>query len=154
MGPCCEWAEMTQEFLAGVHSIVEPLLIQLGFHLDDVDDNVDEGGRRGSVIFYRSEDCKIQVYDSSRDGSINCMIAPVDAPNVFGPYDRSKKWQYLPRYAIWQGVPPEEIMKDKLPVDFPTTTQFLESVRRRIEKYYPVAHAGVIATEGPEWRPW
>jgi hypothetical protein len=45
-------------------------------------------------------------------------------------------------------------MKDKLPVDFPTTTQFLESVRRRIEKYYPVAHAGVIATEGPEWRPW
>jgi hypothetical protein len=145
---------MTQEFLAGVRSIVEPLLTQLGFCLDEVDDGVDEGGRAGSVVFYRSKDCKIQVYDSSRDGSINCMIAPVDAPNVFGPHDRSKKWQYLPRYAIWQGVPLEEIMKDKLPVDFPTTSQFLESVRARIEKYYPVAHAGVIATEGPEWRPW
>jgi hypothetical protein len=145
---------MTQEFLDGVRSIVEPLLVQLGFCLDAVDDNVDEWGRPGSVVFYRSEDCKIQVYASSREGSINCMIAPLDAANVFGPHDRSGKWQYLPRYAIWQGVSPEEIMKDKLPVDFPTTSQFLESVRHRIEKYYPVAHDGVIATEGPEWRPW
>jgi hypothetical protein len=150
MGTCYGWDEMTQEFLAGVHSIVEPLLIQLGFYLDEVDDSVDEGGRRGSVVFYRSKDCKIQVYDSSREGSINCMIAPLDASNVFGPYDRSKKWQYLPRYAIWQGVPLEEIMKDNLPIDFPTTSQFLESVRRRIEKYYPVAHAGVLEMYGDE----
>lgn len=139
---------MTQEFLAGVQSFVEPLLIQLGFSLDEVDDDVDEGGRTGSVVFYRANDCKIQVYDSAREHSINCMIAPLDAPNVFGPYDKSKKWQYLPRYALWQGVPPEEIMKDKLPIDFPTTSQFLESVRRRIEKYYPVAHAGVLERYG------
>ena len=139
---------MTQEFLDGVHSIVEPLLIQLGFHLDEFDDAIDEGGRWGSVVFYRSSDCKIQVYDSTRDGSINCMIAPLDAPDVFGPSDRSEKWQYLPRYAIWQGVPVEEIMKDKLPVDFPTTSQLLESVRRRIEKYYSIAHAGVLERYG------
>jgi hypothetical protein len=83
---------MTQEFLAGLHSIVEPLLIELGFGQDEVDDDVDEGGRWDSVVFYRAKDCK--------------------------------------------------------------ATQSLESVRQRIEKYYPVAHAGVIATKGPEWRPW
>jgi hypothetical protein len=82
------------------------------------------------------------------------MIAPLDAPNTFGPYDRSGKWQYLPRFAIRQGVPLDEIMKDNLAVDFPTTTQLLESVRRRIEKYFPVAHDGVLEMEGPEyWNP-
>jgi hypothetical protein len=142
---------MTQEFLAGVRSIVEPLLNELGFQLDEYDGGVDEGGRKGSVVFFRSKDCKIQVYDSTRDGSINCMIAPLDAPNVFGPHDRSEKWQYLPRFAIRRGVPLEEVMKDKLSVDFPTANQFLESVRRRIEKYFPIAHEGILEMDGPEY---
>ncbi len=141
---------MTNDFLAEVRLIVEPLLIELGFHLEE-SDSVDEGGRRGSVVFFRSEDCKIQVYDSVRGGEINCMIAPLDAQNVFGLYDRSGKWQYLPRFAIRQGVPLEEIMKDKAPVEFPTSAQFLESVRRRIEKYFPVAHAGILEMKGPEY---
>ena len=102
-------------------------------------------------MFFRSEDCKIQVYDSLRGGEINCMIGPLDAQNVFGLYDRSGKWQYLPRFAIRQGVPLEEIMKDKAPVEFPTSAQFLESVRRRIEKYFPVAHAGILEMTGPEY---
>lgn len=137
---------MTQEFLAEVRSIVEPLLAELGFQLDGYDDSPDEGGRPQHIVYYRSNDCKIQVYQSSREGSTNCMIAPLDAPNGFGL--RTEKWQYLPRYAIWQGVPLEEIVKDKLPVDFPTSSQFLESVRDRIEKYYPVAHAGVLEMYG------
>lgn len=141
---------MTNDFLAEVRLIVEPLLIELGFHLEE-SDSVDEGGRRGSVVFFRCEDCKIQVYDSVRGGEINCMIAPLDAQNVFGLYDRSGKWQYLPRFAIRQGVPLEEIMKDKAPVEFPTSAQFLESVRRRIEKYFPVAHAGILEMKGPEY---
>lgn len=152
---------MTQEFLAGVRSIVEPLLNELGFEWDEYNDNVDEGdrdarqgGRRGAVVFFRSDDCKMQIYDSTRDGSINCMIAPLDAPNIFGPYDRSGKWQYLPRFAVRQGIPLEEIMKDNLAVDFPTTNQLLESVRNRIEKYFPVAHDGVLEMSGPEyWDP-
>jgi hypothetical protein len=72
---------MAQEFLAGVHAIVEPLLIELGFYLDELDDSVDEGGRRGSVVFYRSKDSKIQIYYSSREREINAMIGPLDAPN-------------------------------------------------------------------------
>jgi hypothetical protein len=141
---------MTQEFLAGVQSIVEPLLIQLGFQPDGYDDNVDEGGRNASVVFFRSKDCKIQVYDSARGGEINCMIAPLDSPNVLGLYDRSAKWQYLPMFAIRRGVPVEEVLKDKSPIDFPTTDQLLESVRNRIEKYFPVAHAAILEMEESE----
>jgi hypothetical protein len=142
---------MTEEFVAGVRSIVEPLLIGLGFQLDEYDGDVDEWGRRGSVVFFRSEDCLIQIYDSSRDGGLNCMIAALDAPKVFGPHDQSGKWQYLPRFALRQGVPLEEIGKDNLTVDFPTTRQLLESVRGRIEKYFPSAHEGILEMDGPEY---
>jgi len=79
MGTCDGWPVMTQEFLSGVRSIVEPVFTELGFQLDEYDDDVDEWGRKGSVVFFRSEDCKIQIYDSTRDGSINCMIAALDA---------------------------------------------------------------------------
>jgi hypothetical protein len=141
---------MTEEFLAGVRLIVEPLLIQLGFQLDESGDVV-EHGREASVVFFRSRDCKIQVYDAPREGEINCMIAPLDAANVFGLYDQSGKWQYLPRFAIRQGVPLDEIMKDNLAVEFPTTSQLLESVRGRIEKYFPIAHDGILEMDGPEY---
>lgn len=144
---------MTQDFLAGVRAIVEPLLINLGFQLDGYDDAVDEWGRRGAVVYFRSADCKIQIYDSSRDGSINCMIAPLGALNVFGPHDQSGMWQYLPRFALRQGVRLDEVRETALP-DFPTTDQFLESVRGRIERYFPIAHAGVLEMRGPEyWDP-
>lgn len=135
---------MTEAFLGEVRSIVEPLLKNLGFELDEYNDNVDEGGPKGAVVYFRSNDCKIQIYDSRRGASINCMIAPVDAANVFGPYDASGKWQYIVMFAIKQGVPREEIMKDKLPADFPTTRQRLEWVRGRIQRYFPIAHAGIL----------
>jgi hypothetical protein len=140
---------MTEVFLAGVRSIVEPLLVQLGFQLEEFGD-VDEHGRKASIVFFRSKDCKIQVYDAPREGEINCMIAPLDAANVLGLYDQSGKWQYLPRFAIRQGIPLEEIRETNLP-EFPTTNQSLESVRGRIEKYFPIAHDGVLEMNGPEY---
>ncbi len=124
---------MTHEFLSEVRSTVEPTLAQLGFQIDAFDDD-------------------IQVYRSTRADSVNCMIAPLGAAKVFGPYDQSKKWQYLPRFALRQGTPLEEIANDKLPVEFPTNSQQLEWVRGRIEKYFPVAHAGVLELFRPEWR--
>lgn len=144
------WAVKTQKFLAEVRSVVEPLLIELGFQLEEFGD-LEYKGRKASVVFFRSKDCKIQVYDVPQEGEINCMIAPLDAANEIGLYDQSGKWQFLPRFAIRQGVPLEEIMKDKSPVDFPTTAQFLESVRRRIEKYFPIAHDGILEMDGPEY---
>lgn len=135
---------MTEEFLAGVRSIVEPLLNELGFQLDEYDDDVVEGGANSSVVYYSSADCKIQIYESPRAASINCMIAPLDAPNVFGPSDRSGKWQYIVMLAIRQGIPRDEIRKDQLKVDFPTTTQRLEWVRGSIEKYFSIARDSIL----------
>ncbi|ATA29255.1 hypothetical protein MLM_3196A [Mycobacterium lepraemurium] len=139
---------MREELLNGVRSVVEPLLTQLGFQLDEYGD-VDVHGRKASVVYFRSNDCKIQVYDASREGEINCMIAPLDAANVIGLYDRSGEWQYLPRFAIRQSVSLDEIMRDSRTVDFPTTHQWLESVRDRIQKYFPVARDGVLEMGGP-----
>lgn len=142
---------MTQEFLVEVQSVVEPLLIKLGFQLDEYVDDVPEGGPKSSVVYYRSKDCKLQIYRSSREASINCMIAPLNAPNVFGPADTSGKWQYIVMFALKHGIPREEISKDKLPADFPTTGQRLEWLKGRIEKYYPVAHDGILEMRGPEY---
>lgn len=139
---------MTEEFLAGVRSIVEPLLIQLGFELDEFGDTV-EHGRKAYVVFFRSDDCKIQIYDAPREGEINCMIAPLDADNILGLYDRSEKWHYLPRFAIRRGVSLDEVMRDNPAIAFPTIDQSLEAVRERIKKYFPVAHDGVREMGGP-----
>jgi hypothetical protein len=82
---------VASEFSAEVQTIVGPLLERLGFALAEIDDNPDEGGRRQHVVYYRSNDCKIQIYESSREGAVNCMIAPADVLNEFGL--RAKKWQ-------------------------------------------------------------
>ncbi|MCV7079122.1 hypothetical protein [Mycobacterium szulgai] len=143
---------MTKEFLAEVGLIVEPLLNELGFQMDGHDDNVDEDGPTGAAVYFRSKDCKIQIYDSRRDASVNCMIAPLDAPNVFGPYDRSRTWQYLVMLAIKQGVPREEVIEDKLPSNFPTIRQRLEWVRGRIKRYFPAARSGILEMNRSEYR--
>lgn len=140
---------VTQQFLAGVRSIVEPLLSRLGFDLLEYDDSVGRGDAAASVVYFQSDDCKIQVYDSPRSGSINCMIATLDASNTFGPSDEKGEWQYLPRFAVLAGVPLDQIESDGLP-EFPTLSQWLESICRRIERYYPVAHEGVLKMAGPE----
>lgn len=47
-------------FSEDVQAIVGPLLAQLGFTLDEIDDSPDEGGRPQHVVYYRSNDCKIR----------------------------------------------------------------------------------------------
>jgi hypothetical protein len=61
---------MTQQFLTEVRSIVEPTLVGFGLQFEAYVDNVDEGGRFGYAAFYGSKDCKIQVYRSTRAGSV------------------------------------------------------------------------------------
>jgi hypothetical protein len=141
---------MTQEFLAEVRSIVEPLLNRLGFQLDEYDDEVVEAGARGAVVYFRSADCKIQIYNSPRGASVNCMIAPLDAHNVFGPSDESGKWQYIVMLAIKQGVPREEISRDAMQAEFPTTNQRLQWVRGIIDKYFAIARDGILKMNGRE----
>lgn len=138
---------MTENFPIEVQSIVGPLLANLGFALDEVDNDVDEGGRRNSVVYYRSNDCKIQIYQSSREGSVNCMIAPLEAPNKFGPRDRSYKWQYLTRFAAAPNVPLEELVQS-VSFEAETDTEQLDWVKDRIAKYFDVARAGILQMYG------
>lgn len=132
---------MASEFSRDVQIIVGPVLTELGFVLDEIDDTPDEGGRSQHVVYYRSSDCKIQVYQSSREGETNCMIAPLDVPNQFGL--RAKKWQYLPRFTKRPDVPLEELVKIAR-AEYEAYANPLEWTRDRIVKYYEAAHAGIL----------
>ncbi|OBB77135.1 hypothetical protein [Mycobacterium sp. 852014-52144_SCH5372336] len=135
------------DFLNQVQSIVGPLLFELGFELEDVDLSVDEGGRSGGVVYYRSRDSKIQVYESSREASINCMIAPLNAPNEFGPHDRSHRWQYLTEFTPMPNTRLEELVES---VSFKpkTTAEQLHWVRDIIGEHFEAAHAGILKANG------
>jgi hypothetical protein len=97
------------EFSKDVQTIVGPLLTELGFVLDEIDDSADEGGRGQHIVYYRSNDCKIQVYESSREGEVNCMIGLLSVPNEFGL--RAKKWQFFTRFVKRPDLPLEELIE-------------------------------------------
>ncbi|MGE2832659.1 hypothetical protein [Mycobacterium sp. SMC-4] len=130
-----------------VQSAVGPLLSELGFTLDSVNAHVDEDGGFGSVVYYRSEDCKIQVYRSSREGSVNCMIAPLEAPNEFGPRDKSPTWQYLTKFSPKSDVPLEELIR-AVSFEPQTSVEELRWVRETISKYINAARDGIRGMHG------
>jgi hypothetical protein len=138
---------MSAEFSAEVQEIVGPLLEGLGFVFDEVDDSPDEGGRRQHIVYYRSSDCKIQIYESSREGETNCMIAPLDAPNAFGV--RTKKWQFLTRFSARPDLPLAELAAQAR-AEYVSYANPIEWVRDRIVKYFEAAHTGILEMYGAE----
>jgi len=141
---------MTDSFPTEVQSVVGPLLTDLGFTLDEIDNNVDEGGRLGAVVYYQSDDCKLQVYWSAREREINAMIAPLNAPNEHGLYDRSSKWRYLNEFVKPPDLPLEELVRvlkaDR--ANFESDIKWLEWLKGRISQYFEAAHAGVLEMHG------
>jgi hypothetical protein len=135
------------EFSTEVQTIVGPVLEQLGFVLDEIDDSPDEGGRRQHIVYFRSEDCKVQVYESAREGEVNCMIAPIDVPNEFGL--RARKWQFLTRFSKRPDLPLAELA-ELARAEYKSYSNPLEWVRDRIVKYYEAAHKGIIEMYGME----
>ena len=141
---------MTSGFSTKVTTIVGPVLSRLGFVLEAVDDDVDEGGRQGSVVYFSSVDCRIQLYWSPRGGEINCMIAPMNAPNVPGLYDTSGKWRFWNEFVERPSVPLEELVEllRSEKVNFETDESWLRWWAERIQRFYSAAHAGILkATE-------
>jgi hypothetical protein len=132
---------MASNFGEKVQATVGPVLQELGFALSGNDDTPDEGGRRQHVVFYRSHDCKIQIYESSREGETNCMIAPLDAVDSFGL--RTDKWQFLTRFSKRPDLPLAELA-DLASSEYNSYANPLEWVRNRIEVYYEAAHAGIL----------
>ncbi|WP_422745636.1 hypothetical protein ACN27E_24995 [Mycobacterium sp. WMMD1722] len=137
---------MTKKFVSDVQSVIGPLMTDLGFVLDGVDDSVDEGGRTGAVVFYRRWDCKLQIYWSAREFEINVMIAPGWAPNEHGLYDRSAKWHYLTEFVPRPDVPLEQLVKmlraDR--ANFESDTTWLMWLKERIAENFAAAHLGVL----------
>lgn len=136
---------MNTDFFAQVQQIMGSLLEGLGFVVDEVDDRSDKGGRRRHIVYYRSSDCKLQVYESSREGEFNCMIAPLDAPNAFGL--DTKKWQFLTRFSKHPDLPLAELAAQAR-AEYESYANPLEWVRDRIVKYYQAAHAGILEMYG------
>jgi hypothetical protein len=72
-----------------------PTLSRAGLELDEVNDATIYQNRPGWVIYYRGRGCKLQICWSARDGGIDFLLAPLDAPNEFGLSNESKKWQFM-----------------------------------------------------------
>jgi len=132
---------MADDFPEMVEAIVGPVLAESGFVLDVVDDHVDEGGRFGSVVYYCAADCRVQIYWSSRAGEINCMVAPLDAQNDHGLYDRAGKWHYLREFAEKPSLALEELVKrlKAEKANFETLEKWLTWLRGQIEEHLPAA---------------
>jgi hypothetical protein len=77
-----------------MEQFLEPTLSHVGFKLDEIQDDT-YGDRAAWAIYYRGQDCKLQICWSARDGGMDFMLAPLDAPNEFGLLNRSKKWQFM-----------------------------------------------------------
>jgi hypothetical protein len=136
---------MTQQFLTEVRSIIEPILDELGFRIDEYVGDIDEGGRTAAVVFYRSDDCKMQIYYSAREGEINFMIAPLDVPNEFGL--NGEKWYYISYFSKRPDLLPKERLRQAI-AEVQTYDNRLDWVKDRIIKHYETARAGILEKFG------
>lgn len=139
---------MSDDFPSDVRLVVEPILSKRGFVLDEIQDGTDDGGRQLSVVYFRSADCKIQIYESAREGETNCMIAPLDAPNEFGLLSTSKKWQFLTRFVKRSDLPLEGRFK-MARQEYESYDNPLEWVKACIEARFDTAHAAMLNMPRP-----
>lgn len=78
-----------------VEKYLGPTLTKLGFRMDGADSAIAYGDRPAWAVYYRGSDCKLQVCWSAREGSMDFMLAPLDAPNKFGLSSRAEGWQFM-----------------------------------------------------------
>jgi len=87
------------------------------------------------------------VYESAREGELNCMIAPIDVPNEVGL--RARKWQFLTRFSKRPDIPLAELA-ELAKAEYKSYANPFEWVRDRIVKYYDAAHKGILEMYGTE----
>jgi hypothetical protein len=78
-----------------VEQFMGATLRRSGFIPDEMQDAIVYAGRPAWAVFYRADDCKLQACYSAREGGIDFMLAPLDAPNEFGLANSSKMWQFM-----------------------------------------------------------
>ncbi|WP_195166634.1 hypothetical protein [Mycobacteroides abscessus] len=80
---------------ADVQKYMGPTLSKYGFELESIEPAVEYGERPAWAVYFRGADCKLQVCWSAREGSVDFMLAPLDAPAEFGLVNKSNKWRFL-----------------------------------------------------------
>lgn len=80
---------------ADLEQFLKPTLSQAGFKLDEVQDAAVYGNRPAWAVYYHSQNCKLQICWSARDGGIDFMLAPLNAPNEIGLANQSRKWRFM-----------------------------------------------------------
>ena len=80
---------------ADLERFLDPTLSQAGFRLSAIEDPTVYHGRAAWVIYFLSDDCKLQICWSAREGGIDYLLAPLDAPDEFGLLNQSNKWRLM-----------------------------------------------------------
>ena len=117
---------------------LQPTLRDAGFTLDQIDDQATYGDRPGWAIYYLGADCKLQVCWSARDGGIDFLLAPLDAPYEFGLLNCSKKWQFM----LILSAADDELPTPGLGADDDTIMAWLKAL---FEIHFGPAHAALIS---------
>jgi hypothetical protein len=78
-----------------VNDFLGPLLSRLGFVSDGAEEDLEYGGRPAWAVYYRRQDCKLQVCWSAREGGTDFMLATPDSPNEFGLVNSSGEWRFM-----------------------------------------------------------
>jgi hypothetical protein len=125
---------------AELEGFLEPTLSHAGYKLDEVDDAAIYGNRPAWAIYYRGKDSKLQVCWSARDGGIDFMLAPLNAPNEFGLLNHSKKWHFM----LMLSDAHDDLATPGLDADDDMVMSWLKAL---FDLHFESAHAAII--EGP-----
>lgn len=132
--------EVQASFDSEVLAVLGPFLERNGFVIDAV-----QQGEQNelAVVYFRSPECKLQVYSSPRHGEVNCMIGTSDAPTEFGLSENSEGWHFIRELS---GRRTEQSIDDWLskPIDFKTVAEQLEEVRELLESDFEAARTALL----------
>lgn len=98
---------------ADVDRYLGPVLADMGFVLDEIREGLTFKERPAWAVFYRRNDCTLQVCWSAREGSTDFMLAKPEARNAFGLDDSAKGWHFLLMLSDFdEGLPTPAIDAD------------------------------------------
>lgn len=134
---------MQSDFSHLVRRTLGPFLERNDFELDAVDENSENGL---AVVYLRAPKCKLQIYNSPRNGEVNCMIAAAGTPNESGAENRRREgWHYVSELSgrdadtsVEQLLERRHASRDVGPR---TTIQQLEDLRDLLESDFAAACA-------------
>ncbi len=125
---------------AQLERYLQTTLSRAGFELDQLDDPMVYQNRPAWVIYYSGKDCKLQICWSARDGGIDFLLAPLDAPNEFGLSNASKKWHLM----LMLSNAHDDLVTPPPDADDETEMSWLEAL---FEIHFEAARAALFSTE-------